>query len=126
MTTNTCADFIRLILKRGGRLRIQQIGYSILCDYGVQFQDDTISECLSSLTREGKVLSAPVNAGKGKTSFEYWWVLPAKKKEAFPLSTGQLRKRCLEIAATYPDEHPEMTKIMNQIASLEAMERKVA
>lgn len=125
MATYTCTDFIKLILKRGGRWRNKQIEKAIVCDYGVQFQNNTIAKYLSFLMKEGKVLSAPVYTGDGKACFEYWWVNPVKKTSP-RFGAGQLKERCLEAAKTYPDGHPEVMKITIQISELEARERKVA
>ena len=108
-------------------MRNTQIAATILREYGIQFDSDTIAECLLSLIRAGKVLSMPVKAAPGKTCDEYWWISVAvRKKPVVPMSLFQLIDKCIEAAKTYPDEHVEVKKIMFQIDLLKALERKVA
>lgn len=124
MKANTCSDYIKLILKRGGRWRNKQIEHVILRDYGLQFQNNTIAKYLSFLIKEGKVLSAPV-AEKDKVCFEYWWVAPGKKKNrTVPMTVAQLMTKCMEAADTYPSGHPLRKPIMEQYTQLEKIKDK--
>lgn len=117
---NSCSDFIKLILKRGGRWRNKQIENAILETYGVPFQNNTIAKYLSFMINDGKVLSAPVKDKKESVCFEYWWIDNDKKMEKLPLVEIGLMCKCREVAKTYPDDHPELKKIMLQIERLEA------
>ena len=119
MKTNTCSDYIKLILKRGGRWRNKQIEHAILRDYGIPFQNNTIAKYLSFLIKEGKVLSAPV-AEKEKVCFEYWWIVPRKKKDStVPMTVADLMTKCMEAAKTYPFGHPQISRINEQITRLQ-------
>lgn len=119
MEDKTCTEYIKLILKRGGRWRNKQIEEAILRDYGVQFQNNTIAKYLSFLIKGGKVLSAPV-AEKGKVCFEYWWITPNRKtKKPVPLTIAQLLEECRSAAATYPIDHPLLIPIEEQYTKLE-------
>jgi hypothetical protein len=127
MDEKTYCDCIKLILKKGGRFRNKQIELEVLREYGLQYQNNTIAKYLSFLIKEGKVLSAPVNDGKGKACFEYWWVEVAKKKAGdFPVATTVMIEKCVEAAKTYPEDHPQRAEIMNQIHELESRERMMA
>lgn len=116
MMKTTCIELIALILKRGGRWRNRQIELAILEQYGIQFQSNTIAKNLSFLIKSGKALSAPVRTKNGVVCDEYWWVAEEKKKRSglIPVSAAQLLAECQEIMNTYPDEHPEVGKIVIQ------------
>jgi hypothetical protein len=126
MDEKTCRECISLILKRGGRFRNKQLEHDILRDYGVQCQNNTIAKYLSFLINDGKVLSAPVIDSKNGTCFEYWWIESKKKVVAIKREEPGLVDRCVKIADTFPDGHPEQMKILLQIEQIEAQERKVA
>lgn len=122
MKSDTCAEYIKLILRRGGRWRNIGIERTILNDYGVEFQNDTISGYLSFLMKTGRVMSAPVKSGKEKTCFEYWWIdTDANKRKAAKkklITVADLIVKCLTIAETYPYGHPEREKITIQCEKL--------
>lgn len=127
MDEKTWCDCIKAILKRGGRFRIRQMEHDMLRDYGMLCKNNDIAEYLRQLIVRGKVLSAPVKALHGKCCFEYWWVSPDKNKTIeMPQKELCLIDRCIKVARTYPDDHPELKKIMLQIEQIEAQERKVA
>ncbi len=121
-----------MILKRGGRWRNKQIEQAILQDYGAAFQNNTIAKYLSFFINAGKVQSAPVTLPSGKTCDEYLWIEKVKRAKAtcvstpMRMSTEQLKAECLRIAKTYPEEHVQYQRIMEQYHNLESRERKVA
>ena len=128
---NTCAYFIELVLKRGGRWRNKQIEEAILRDYGVQYQSNTIAKYLSFFINDGKVLSAPVHLESGKVCDEYWLIAIVNEKKissevAFPVDNMFLAERCLKIAAEYPEGHPQRAAIMQQHEGLTARKRRAA
>jgi hypothetical protein len=121
----TCAYFIELILKRGGRWRNKQIELSMLHDYGVVFQNNTIAKYLSFFINEGRASSAPVHLESGKTCDEYWWI-EKENKAAHEIIDDQLATQHLDAAATYPEGHPQRAAIMQEYYELTARKVKAA
>lgn len=118
--SETCREYITLVLKRGGRWTNEQVRRTILHDFRVPFQNNTIAKYLSFMIREGVVSSGPViKAGKTQCH-EYWLVKESKKRpEPYNVSAGELISHCRSIAAGYPDGHPEIEKIQKQCIVLE-------
>lgn len=126
MKTNTCTDYITLILRLGGRWSKKRIKDTILSDYGLQFESDEIEQSLTFLMNRRKVLSAPVEK-KGCVHFEYWWTGSTrsnKRHTLIQMTVAELMKRCLEAASTYPDDHRELKWIMTQYKRLENIKDK--
>ncbi len=131
----TCSDYIELILKReqGYRWRNKQIELAIAREFGVCYQNNTIAKYLSFLINKGLVQSAPVKLQSGKMCDEYWWTKKndkGKETNIIPIKIdydlATLKERCLEIAKTYPTEHPQYEAIMNQVNNVELRQRRTA
>jgi len=88
MTPSTCSEHIELILKRGGAWRNKQIEKSILDNYKVQYQSNTIAKFLSFMINAGDVESNQVTLESGKQCCEYRWT--GDKKEMLQ----QVEKPC--------------------------------
>jgi hypothetical protein len=132
-TERTCAECIELVLKRGGRWRNEQIKAAILQYHGAMYQNNTIAKYLSFFMKKGAVRSNPVKTSNGKMCDEYWFV-PNSEKPASIITVidkcnfeiEELMDNCLEMARTYPEDHPQVAEIMNQYHRLETKQRRTA
>jgi len=95
MNPTTCSEHIELILKRGGAWRNKQIEKSILDNYKVQYQSNTIAKFLSFMINAGDVESNQVTLESGKQCHEYKWI--GGKKEML----RQVEKPCLVCGSWY-------------------------
>ena len=111
------------MLSKGEKLSNEEIKTSIINQFGMSYQNNTIAKYLSFLIKQRKVLSAPVD-NHGKVFFVYWWIQKPKKSNKKLITLNDLLNRVYEIEKTYPIEHPECKKIRQQRIALESVKNR--
>jgi hypothetical protein len=99
----TCYDCISIVLRRGNKLRNEEIRVAIFSGFGQSYQNNTIAKYLSFLINEGNVLSEPTLSPGGKKCEAYWWVTTPP---------DDFEKLCHERLEHYPEDHVDYKKTL--------------